>query len=36
MSLGAAAAALAFVTLFAAFIPAVRAARIQPGSLVRS
>jgi predicted permease len=36
MSLAAAAAALAFVTLFAAFIPAVRAARIQPGSLVRS
>src|SRR4029079_15904560 len=35
-SLAAAAAALAFVTLFAALVPAARAARIQPGSLVRS
>jgi predicted permease len=36
VSLGAAAAALAVVTLFAAFVPAARAARIQPGALVRS
>ncbi|HTL43253.1 MAG TPA: ABC transporter permease [Vicinamibacterales bacterium] len=36
LSLAAAALALAFVTLFAAFVPAARAARIQPGTLVRS
>jgi ABC-type lipoprotein release transport system permease subunit len=36
LALSSAAAALALVTMVAAFVPALRAARVQPGSVVKT